>query len=111
MDNKTYTLSIEGAGRSYTVSGLTLNGNNYVSEKEVDTSKWPDVFKLTATDGDGNVTETIAHARLLQQVSYEWDGGKFYLAFTPVSDQEIVNEEIRSNIEYLAMMADVNIDN
>lgn len=110
METKTYSLLIEGANDSYEVQGLTMNGTNYVSETEVDTSAWPPTFKLTAIDEDDNVTETIEHAKLIQQVSYAWDAGKYYLAFAPVSKQELQNAQLQSEIEYLAMMADIDLD-
>ena len=110
MDNKTYILTIEGQNSTHTVNNLTMNGTNYVSESEVDTSSWPSVFKLIATDNEGNITETIEHCKLIQQVSYEWDKGKYYLAFAAVSQQEIANAQLQSQIEYLAMMADVDLD-
>lgn len=106
MDKK-YTLYADGVKLA---EGLTLNGTNYVSKTEVDVSGLPKVFKLTVKDSDGNITEEIEHARLLQQVQYAWDDNKFYLAFAPVSEQEIKNNEFKSNLQYLAMMADVNID-
>jgi hypothetical protein len=101
-----YTLKINDT----TIENLAMNGNNYVSDTEVDTSSWPAVFSLTATDEEGNVTEEIPHARLIQQVQYAWDDNKFYLAFAPVSEQEVKNAELRAQIEYLAMMTDVDID-
>ena len=105
MDNeRTYTLSIVGKNDSFTVEGLTMNGTNYVSETKVDTSEWPASFALTATDDEGNVAESFEHAKLLQQEQYDWDGGKWYLAFAPISRQEILNAEFQANIEFLAMM-------
>ena len=89
---------------------LTLNGSNYVSKTEVDVSNLPPVFKLTAKDSKGNITEEFEYAKLLQQKQYAWDDNKFYLAFSPVSEQEIKNNEFKSNLQYFAMMADVDID-
>ena len=109
-ENKTYTLEIEGEHGVIKVENLTMNGTNYVSEAKVDTTAWPPTFRLTATDSDGNITEQFDHARLLQQVQYEWDGGKWYLAFAQISEQEIKNAEFQANIEYLAMMADIDMD-
>jgi len=106
MDKK-YTLYADGVKLA---EGLTLNGTNYVSKTEVDVSGLPKVFKLTAKDSDGNTTEEFEHAKLLQQVQYAWDDNKFYLAFAPVSEQEIMNAEFKANIDYLAMVADVDID-
>ena len=75
-----------------------MNGTNYVSETEVDTKNWPAIFALTVKDEEGDVTEHHDHAKLLQQVSYEWDGGKWYLAFGVVSEQEVKNSEFRADI-------------
>lgn len=98
MDNKTYDLTIEGQRGTFEVKGLTMNGTNYVSEAKVDTESWPAIFSLTVKDKEGNITEHHDHAKLLQQVSYEWDGGKWYLAFGVVSEQEVKNSEFRADI-------------
>jgi hypothetical protein len=105
--DKTYTLYADG---ELFAENLTINGNNYVSMEEIDVSELPLSFKFTAKDNDGNTTEEYEHAKLLQQVQYEWDDGKWYLAFAPISEQEIKNAEFQSNLEYLAMMVDVDID-
>jgi hypothetical protein len=102
-----YSLYADGAKFA---DGLALNGTNYVSKTEVDVSGLPKVFKLTVKDSEGNTTEEIEHAKLLQQVQYAWDDNKFYLAFAPVSEQEIKNAEFQSNLEYMAMMMDLDID-
>ena len=105
MDKK-YALYADGEKLA---EGLTLNGGNYVSKTEVDVSNLPPVFKLTAKDSKGNITEEFEHAKLLQQVQYAWDNNKFYLAFAPVSEQEIKNNEFQSNLNYLAMMNDLEL--
>lgn len=105
MDKK-YTLYVDDVKLA---EDLTINGSNYVSKTEVDVSNLPPVFKLTAKDSKGNITEEFEHAKLLQQVQYAWDDNKFYLAFAPVSEQEIKNNEFQSNLHYLAMMADLEL--
>lgn len=105
MDKK-YTLYIDNVKLA---EGLTINGSNYVSKTEVDVSNLPTIFKFTAKDSEGNTTEEFEHAKLLQQVQYAWDDNKFYLAFAPVSEQEVMNAEFRSNLDYLAMCADVSL--
>lgn len=105
MDKK-YTLYADGVKLA---EGLTLNGSNYVSKDKVDVSGLPKVFKLTVKDSEGNTTEEFEHAKLLQQVQYAWDDNKYYLAFAPVSEQEVMNDEFRSNLDYLAMCADVSL--
>lgn len=108
--DKTYTLIIEGVSDSFEIKNLTINGTNYVSESEVDTSKWPETFAMKAVDSEGNVTEQHDHARLIQQVPYDWDEGKFYFAFAVISEEEVIQAKMQSQLEYLAMMTDVDID-
>ena len=110
MEKEKYTLTLEGDGGSVTVGNLTVNGNNYVSEALVDLSELSDTFTLTATDSKGNVTESIESAKLLQQVRYDWDGGKYYLAFAPVSKLEAEQSKQDSKIEYIAMMAEIDME-
>lgn len=104
---KTYTLKINGTPCAETFS---MNGTNYVSETKVDTASWPPMFSFEAADSDGNTTEQYDHAKLIQQEQYAWDGGRYYLAFAAVSPQEIANAELQSQIEYLAMMSDIDLD-
>ena len=106
ITNKTYSLFVDGVKFA---EKLTVNGNNYVSNSKVDTESLPDVFKLEVKDSKDKITEVIDNARLLQQVQYT-EGGEYYLAFSKVSKQELLNDKLQSNIEYLAMMADVDID-
>lgn len=106
ITNKTYSLFADGVKFA---EKLTVNGNNYVSNSKVDTESLPDVFKLEVKDSKDKITEVIYNARLLQQVQYT-EGGEYYLAFSKVSKQEFLNDKLQSNIEYLAMMADVDID-
>ena len=106
----TYALKIEGANDEFVLENLGMNGTNYVSDSYVDTSDWPPIFALTATDEDGNLTESIAYAKLIQQVAYEWDNYRYYLAFAPVDSREIAMQDMAAQIEYLAMMSDIDID-
>lgn len=105
MDKK-YTLYIDNVKLA---EDLTINGSNYVSKTEVDVSNLPAIFKFTAKDSEGNTTEEFEHAKLLQREQYAWDGNKYYLAFAPVSEQEVMNAEFRSNLDYLAMCGDVSL--
>ena len=109
-ENKTYTLEIEGQNGTITVENLSVNGTNYVSDSKVDTTAWPPTFKLTAKDEEGTVTEAIDHAKLIQQEQYAWDNNRWYLAFAPVSAQEIENARLQSQLDYLALMADIDLD-
>lgn len=109
MEKEKYTLTLTREGNSVTVENLTMNGNNFVSESEVDLSSLPDVFTLTAKDSNGNVVESHDNAKLLQQVKYDWDDGKYYLAFCAVSQFELDKKLQDSKIQFIAMMANIDV--
>ena len=93
----------------YVMDNLTLNGNNYVSEIEIDFSNFPKMFSLTAIDENANVIERMSHAKLLQQVKYDWDKG-YYLAFAEISQYELDQSTQNARIEYITMMSDIDME-
>lgn len=107
MAKETYSININGVK---VADGLTRNGSNYVSASKVDTSGFDEIFQLTVKDNAGNVVEEYEYAKLLQQTQYEWDNNKYYLAFCPVSEQEIKFNEMQANLEFLAMYNDVDFN-
>ena len=109
MDKKFYTVHLVSNNKELTIENLTLNGNNYVSETEIDFSNFPKIFSLTAIDEDANVIERMPHAKLLQQVKYDWDEG-YYLAFTEISQYELDQSIQNAKIEYIAMMSDIDME-
>ena len=109
MDKKIYTIHLVSNNKELTIESLTLNGNNYVSETEIDFSNFPKIFSLTVIDEDGNITEKMSHAMLLQQVKYDWDEG-YYLAFAEISQYELDQSVQDAKIEYIAMMSDIDME-
>lgn len=60
---------------------------------------------LTLTDGETEIT--MNNAVLIQQVKYT-DG--WYLCFRELTPQELQNITILSKIDYLAMMANIDLE-
>lgn len=88
------------------ITGLSKNGDNFVSQSEVDESIFEGNLS-TMTVSDGETTETYENVELIQQVKYK-DG--WYLAFRELSAQELRDMEIDAKIDYIAMMADVDME-
>lgn len=89
------------------LKGFTKNGDNYITDTKVD----EDVFEgnldtLTVTNGEDDTRE-LTNAQLIQQIEFD---GKYWLCFREKSEQEIKEERINSQIEYLAMMTDVDLE-
>lgn len=92
------------------LTGFVQNGTNYVSETKVDESVFSDnLSTLTITDGE---TEMIMHnAELIQQVHYpNANPPGWYLCFRELTLEEIQYATLIGKIDYLAMMADVEME-
>ena len=88
------------------IKGLSKNGDNFVSKKEIDESICEgNRARMLVSDGE---TETeYKNVVLVQQVEYA-DG--WYLNFRELSKPELRDVALDSKIEYLAMAADVDLE-
>ena len=89
------------------IKNLTRNGDNFISDTKVDESLFAgNLTTLTITDGE-DVTIEMNNAELIQQIEYQ---GKYWLCFRELSARELKDMALESQIQYLAMMTDVDID-
>lgn len=95
-----YTITLAD-GRKLT--GLSKNGDNFVSAEKVDESIFEDNL-ATMTVSDGETEETFKNMVFIQQM--EWVDGTFYLAFRERTQAEILWDEmaaaIREGVDSLA---------
>jgi len=88
------------------LTGFRQNGTNYVSDTKVDESVFEgNLSALTITDGEETIV--MHNAELIQQVHY--DGG-WYLCFRELSRQELAYAALSGKIDYLAMMAEIDME-
>ena len=80
---------------------LKLNGNNFVSETEVTENDFKGKLSKVIIEGqeDGQVVKQEAH--------YE-DG--YYFILRELSKAEIKERKMQGDIEYLAMMTDIDLE-
>ena len=89
------------------IKNLTRNGDNFISDTKVDESLFAgNLTTLTITDGE-DVTIEMNNAELIQQIEYQ---GKYWLCFRELSERELKDITLESQIQYLSMMTDVDID-
>lgn len=102
MNEKNYTITLEDRTK---IENLRLNGNNFISQEQIN----PEIFdgnlgEVTINDGENNeVHENMGLVQVTQMGEEYW----FVLRDIPAS--EIANAKLRSDLDYLAMMADVEI--
>ena len=92
------------------LENLGMNGNNFISEEEITEDTFRGKLSEVIVEGieDGhNVKQEYQHMELVQIVHYE-DGYHFVLR--ELSQQELKDIKIQGDIEYLAMMTDVDLE-
>lgn len=102
MEEKRYTITLADGTE---LNDLRLNGNNFISDQPV----VEDVFEDNCTPltiSDGETEEVHENAELVQIVQH---GSEYWMVFRDLSEEEIENAKMRSDIEYLAMMTDVEL--
>lgn len=104
MEEKTWKIELADGT---TLEGLALNGNNYISAKKLTEDTFEgNLSHVIITDSDGKVEEHDNMALVqIQKV-----GTKYWFILRELTAQEIRDAKIQANIEYIAMMADVDLD-
>lgn len=103
MEEKTYKITLSDGTE---IANLKLNGNNYISLEKIDES----VFNGTCSPviiSDGE-TEMIHPNMELVQIVEQFEG-EYWIVLRDISDEEIANIKMLSDIEYIAMMTNVEL--
>lgn len=103
MEKRTWTITLADGT---TLEGLTLNGNNYVSKTKVTEDDFAgnlDRVKIT----DGETTQELENVELVQCQQY---GNEYWFILRERTAAEMAAEKTQANIEYLAMMADIDLE-
>lgn len=77
------------------LTGLRLNGNNYISDTQIDASVFEDLSVVEITDLDAGVTETFTNMKLIHNTQY---GDEFWFALEEKSAKEIAMENINKSL-------------
>jgi hypothetical protein len=87
----TYTITF---GDGSKIEDLTLNGNNYVSQKEVTKDDFKDLSKVTIEDSEGK-KEVHENCELVQIVKYN-DG--YYFIIRDLTPDELEKAELKKQL-------------
>ena len=93
------------------LKNLRLSGNNYISNTEITENdfkgKLSKVIIKEITDDGQAIMQEYEHMELVQIVHYE-DG--YYFILRELSAAELKEIKMQSDIEYLAMMTDIDLE-
>ncbi|MCI9038673.1 MAG: hypothetical protein HFJ29_02145 [Clostridia bacterium] len=92
------------------LTDLRLNGNNFVSETEITEDIFKGKLSKVKFEGEvnGNTFNQECNQMELVQVAHYEDG--YYFVLREVSQEELEKMKTRADIEYLAMMADIDME-
>lgn len=93
---------IEIALSDGTVLKVEVNGNNYISKTAISKATFEDNLSEVVIDG-----VTYENMVLVQLVEHE--DGTYWFILREKTAQEIENEKLRSDIEFLALEANVTL--
>lgn len=98
MENITIALS-----NGTELKGLELNGNNYISPEKLTEDTFADGLSPVVINGEEH--EQMALVQCIQHAD-----GRTWFILRDVTAEEIASAKLRSDIEYLAMMTNVELE-
>lgn len=102
MEDKTYKITLANGSE---LSDLKLNGNNFISESEITEDMFADnLSPVTINDGE---TDDMHDNMALVQISKI--GGENAFILRDLTAAELKEIKIRADIEYIAMMAEIEL--
>lgn len=101
--NTIYTIKLADGTK---IENVHLNGNNYVVSGEIEAEVFDGNCAPLTIEHDGEV-DVHDHAELVQVMKY---GTETWIVFRDLSEEEITTERNRADIEYIAMMANIDLE-
>ena len=102
MNNKIYKITLADGT---VIENLKLNGNNFVSDREITSEMFGgNLSKVTIHDGEKDTV--LKNMELVQIAKY---GEEYFFILRQLTDKELQDIKNRADIDYIAMMTDVEI--
>ena len=97
MENITIALS-----NGTELTGLELNGNNYISKEALTEETFNDGLSPVAINGE--VHDQMARVQCIQH-----EDGRTWFILRDVTAEEVAQAKLRADIDFLALMTDVKL--
>lgn len=102
MDEKIYKVTLADGT---VIDNLRLNGNNYISEKELSADMFLGNLG-TVTINDGEKDTVYENMSLVQLAKYD---DEYWFILRTMTKKELQEIKNRSDIDYIAMMTDIEL--
>ena len=100
--DKLYTVRLHDGTN---IEGLRKNGDNYISKKELR----PDIFNENLIEIVEVSDDRTEHYNMMKLAQLTKTGDEWWFSFIPLNNYELLEIKIKSDIEYIAMMTDIDI--
>lgn len=97
MENITIALS-----NGTELTGLELNGNNYISPEKLTEDTFADGLSPVVINGEEH--EQMALVQCVQHAD-----GRTWFILRDVTAEEVANAKLRSDIDFIALMSDIDL--
>lgn len=92
------------------IDNLSMNGNNFVSATELTEADFEGKLSpVTIIDLETGQSEVHEHMKLIQIVNTYYTEGNWYFVLADLTEDELWRAYVMGNIDYLAMMSDVEL--
>lgn len=88
------------------ITNLKRNGDNFISETPVEEAQFAGNCSPVKIYQGEELIETHEHMALIQSIPFM---GEYWFALRDLSNDELVKIKMQSDIEYIAMMTDVEL--
>lgn len=102
MDEKIYSITLADGTE---IKNLKLNGDNFISDAEISADVFKGNCSLVAIS-NGDTTEIHANMELVQVTKMS---NEYWFVLRDISAEEIEKIKMQSDIEYVAMMAGIEL--
>lgn len=102
MDDKIYSVTLSDGT---VLENLRLNGNNYISDVEIEKSVFEDnCHTVVISDGESETTYENMECVQVTRV-----GDEYWFVLRELSEAELKDAKTQASIEYIAMMCDIEL--
>lgn len=103
-ENKTYTITLADGS---VLTDLTLSGDDYISKTLLTEDTFTGKLSTVTISASDGTSEILTNASLNFFAHYA-DG--WYFQLIQPSEEEIRQEKIRADIDYIALMSDIELE-
>lgn len=106
MEENDFPMAVVILGDGTRLANLKVNGDNFISSEELTVETFDNNLDGVVIDTeDGPVTH--AHMELVQLIQFQ---GEWWFVLRDLTAAELESARLRADVEYLAMMTDVELE-